>query len=86
MPKSFQIGFDYPLAQDRKTIHLTAKVEAENTGTYYAVSDIKTSSGMEAIPPRNIKKFKGEWVHVDSGRSTTLSVIIGKAIDAMLGE
>jgi len=84
MVKSFQIDFDYPLEQDRRTIHLTAKIEVDSTRTYYTVTDIKTVSGIEAIPPRSIMKSKDEWVHVSSGRSTTLSVIIGRAIDTEL--
>ena len=86
MPKSFQIDFDYPLEKDRRTIHLIAKVEIDSTKTFYGVSNIKTPSGIEVIPPRSIKKLKGEWVHVHSGKSTTLSVIIGKAIDTKLNE
>ena len=75
----FHISFDYPLAQHR-TLHLTARVEGENEA-HFTISDIKTDAGIQAIPSRTIKKKDGEWVHVVSQRPTSLSIIIGKAID-----
>jgi capsule polysaccharide modification protein KpsS len=82
---AFKITFDYPLELHR-TIHLTATVEAGDKGTYFTVTNIITDSGIPAIPTRTIRKFKDEWVHTDSNRATSLSNIIGKAIDDKLSK
>jgi hypothetical protein len=40
---------------------------------------------MTALPDISFKKTKGVWVHTDSGKSTELSLAVGKAIDALKG-
>jgi hypothetical protein len=82
----FQIEFDCPIDEDRKTIHLIAKVDLKEEGSYYTISGISTSAGVQVLPNRNIVKSNNRWVHMESGQPTSFSAIIGKIIDTELNK
>ena len=81
MPGSFRIEFDYTMQEALRTIHLVATVENGLSKKSYSVCQIRTISDKRVLSDQQIKKLRGKWVHVDSEQPTSLSAIIGKAID-----
>jgi len=78
-----QIVFDFKIDQSRLQIQLMADAEVHHSDTYYIVKNFRLpgSPRGEILPPIQIKKAKGRWVHTDSGKSTDLSEAVGHAID-----
>lgn len=64
-------------------IRLRATVESRPKNVYY-VKEICAAlqEAHSALPPIQIKKVNGCWVHIDSGKGTDLATAIGKAIES----
>ena len=84
---SYFIEFDIRLEKTPIFLHLTALVEPHHSIPYYVVSNFRTSHQKEGsiLPSMQIRKKKGQWVHLDTGKTTQLSEVVGKAIDESEG-
>lgn len=80
---SYFIDFDIQLEKTPVFLHLTAQVELHHSDPYYVISNFRTAHQKEGsiLPPLKIRKKQGKWVHLDTGRPTQLSEVVGKAID-----
>ena len=94
MNQSFTIKFEFALDDSDLIISVIATAELHHSDPYYVVDDFHLTSATPAnndlsiIPVQEIKQItKGSsqvWVHKDSGRESTLSTAIGKAIEDVL--
>jgi len=80
---SYFIEFDIQLEKTPVFLHLSAQVELHHSTPYYVVSDFRTAYQKEGsvLPTLKIRKKQGKWVHLDTGKPTNLSEVVGKAID-----
>jgi hypothetical protein len=80
---SYSIEFDIQLEKTPVFLHLTAQVELHHSTPYYLVSEFRTANQKEGsvLPSLKIRKKQGKWVHLDTGKPTNLSEVVGKAID-----
>ena len=80
---SYFIDFDIQLEKTPVFLHLTALVVLHHSTPYYVVSDFRTAYQKEGsvLPALKIRKKQGKWVHLDTGKPTHLSEVVGKAID-----
>ncbi len=95
MAKPFTIQFRYPL--EALEIYLEAQVELHHSDPYYHVKGFKRIQRpstpndpgiLDVLQPVDVKLLrkgdKLEWVHKDSGTSTSLSTAIGEAIEQVV--
>jgi len=82
--KPFLIFFEYRLPQSEIAINLGAEVESRDNPPCYIVRRISAAhlEGAPAIPEVRLMRKSSAWVHLDSQKSTDLTMCIGKAIDA----
>ena len=91
MEKSFTIVFDFPLEHSSMTLHLTATAQLHHSTPYYVVDAFhlqNAETGMDSLSilpsveiERRMEDGKETWIHRDSGRSSLLSLALGKAIE-----
>jgi hypothetical protein len=90
--KSFSIYFNFPLENSGKLICMEAVVDADQNYLNYNIHSFKNFDGIKkkesmptVLPEISIKKLgedaAGHWVHIDSEKPSTLSNIVGKAIE-----
>ena len=81
--KSFLISFEYRLDQAGIAINLCAEVESHDNPPCYIVRNISAMhrAHCAAIPDLRLVRKSSAWVHLDSQKTTNLTVCIGKAID-----
>lgn len=82
-PHSYFIEFDIQLEKTPVFLHLSAQVELHHSIPHYIISNFRTAHQKEGsiLPPLKIRKKQGKWVHMDTGKPTHLSEVVGKAID-----
>jgi len=83
---TFAIHFDFWGDGGSFKICLVANVEIHHSQTYYVVNNFKVPDreGQSLLPEITIRKVKGQWVHIDSGKMSDLSMAAGQAIDLCL--
>jgi hypothetical protein len=81
----FTIAFEFPLEATKLAVPLTATVEDHHLKTYFIVKGFHSSYNHKEpiLPPISIKKAKGIWVHIDSGKESILSQVVEKAIETI---
>ena len=80
---AFSIRFDFLVEAASAKILLEADVQEHHSEIFYKVSNFRiTGQGRSILPEINIRKEGSQWVHVDSGKATDLSIAVGQAIDA----
>ena len=79
---NFPLQFNLQL---QRTCLMTLKCHVELYDGIYHVSQIRYygHENKEVLPPVQVRKFGGHWVHEDFKKETDLSFSIGKAIDAL---
>jgi hypothetical protein len=90
--ENFKIQFPVPLDSSERTIILSASVSLHHSSPHYKVSDINLPASPGNQPPLltdiDIKCVHRQgvltWIHVDSGKSSILSLVIGHAIEEKL--
>jgi hypothetical protein len=90
--KTFKIQFPVPLDSSERTIILNASVRLHHSLPHYKVSDINLAGSAGKQPPLladiDIKCVDREgvmaWVHLDSGKTSILSLAAGHAIENKL--
>jgi hypothetical protein len=82
---TYPIRFNFLVDSARLDITLEADVQEHHSASYYVVGNFHVPGHRKrtALPQISVKKAKGVWVHTDSGKSTELSLAVGKAIDAL---
>jgi hypothetical protein len=82
---AYSIAFDYQLEGSKLIVPLTAEVEKHHSAPHYLIKNFKAGSSIQTsiLPDLTIKKKKGRWVHVDSGKESQLSTLIGKCIERL---
>jgi len=82
---NYHIRFDFVMETTQFSFKLEADVQVHHSDTYYMVSNICIAgrTGGAILPPMSIRKESGVWVHIDSHRSSGLSLAAGNAIDAV---
>jgi hypothetical protein len=82
---AYSIDFNYQLEDSKIIVPLTAEVEKHHSAPYYLIKNFKAGSSIQAsiLPDLTIKKKKGRWVHLDSGKESQLSMLIGKSIERL---
>ena len=78
----FLISFNYPLAEDT-FIFVKAEAMYNAANDVFLVGNFRSQRGELnlKLPPIEIKKLQGRWVHADSETPTFLSEHAGNAID-----
>lgn len=87
IPNSYAIEFDIQLEKTPIFLHLSAQVELQHSVPHYVISNFQTvhQKGASFLPSMKIRKKKGQWVHLDTGKPTQLSEVVGRAIDELKG-
>lgn len=84
--QQYPVNFSYPLDEERAfTIDLAASISWQPYSGTYIVSEFQSMQPTKVditLPELRIRKRDGIWVHTDSGAETSLSVIVGRAIEA----
>lgn len=75
------LEFDYTMDGTSRTVRLFASAEADELNTNFHIHDICVTSHQHALPDIFIRRYKGLWVHTDSLKESTLSRIIGIALE-----
>jgi hypothetical protein len=91
MREAFRIEFDFPLYESDFRLPLAAVAELHHSDPYYRVFGFELAADANAsqslLPPQEIKAEtragKRTWIHLDSGKATLLSIILGEAIDRL---
>lgn len=89
MEKSFAIEFDFPLERSAQTLRMKALARLHHSTPYYVVQSFHLADskpgGLPVLPPVEIELADQAgtkvWVHRNSGRSSLLSLVLGKAIE-----
>jgi hypothetical protein len=89
MKRCFKIEFEFPLYESELQLPLAAIAELHHSDPYYRVFGFALTqaagTGPSLLPPQEIRAEtragKRTWVHLDSGKATLLSTILGEAID-----
>jgi|SRR6185436_15649353 len=94
--RPFEINFDFPVASSNLKISLNATVEIHHSEPYYVVHDFYLANNKRdnehhsVLPAQEVKRIKRDdsyvWVHKDSEQTSELSIAIGTAIEAVLGD
>jgi hypothetical protein len=88
MDDRFKIQFRIPIDYTERTIILDAWVTLHHSSPHYKITSINVPGSPEdkgiLLPDIDIKCIHRDdaltWVHVDSGKSSTLSIAAGQAI------
>jgi hypothetical protein len=79
---NYTIAFDLPLENAHIIVPLTADVVLHRSKLFYVVSNFRKANHNEVMMPKlEIMRMEGSWVHADSRKESTLSLVVGKAID-----
>jgi hypothetical protein len=81
---TYTVRFEFPVDAARLNVILEADVQEHHSETYYVISNFRKPGhgNRPALPPIQIRRQEGVWVHTDSGQATDLSTAVGKAIEA----
>jgi hypothetical protein len=84
---NYSISFSFAVDAAKYRLMLEAEVEEHHSKTYFIISNFRIPGlGDRAVLPQiTLEKFKGNWVHRDSGKSSELGTAVGAAIDARKG-
>ena len=83
-PMTISLEFDYTVDGTSRTVRLFASAEPDDRNFYYRVYDICVKTRQTILPDIFICRHKGVWVHTDSLTESSLSRIIGKALDKLV--
>jgi hypothetical protein len=83
--ESFHIAFAFMVDPQFPEVQLTAEVEVHHSTLFYVVRNFRVPRHGDRIvlPEISIKKVNDQWVHLDSGHPTSLSMAAGRAIDTV---
>jgi hypothetical protein len=79
----FSVRFTFSADAAQLKIQLEADVQKHHTDSFYEITNFHVPGHRDhhVLPSISIRKVKGRWVHVDSGKSSDLSEAVGKAIE-----
>lgn len=83
MKETFPLQFNLQL---QRTCLMTLQCNVDVHDGIYHVSHIRYFGydNKELLPPVQVRKFRGHWVHEEFQQETDLSFSIGKAIDQLM--